>query len=148
MGRISCKSPSEASGNGHSFDIIEHPECEPGFHIRGQKGVLVTRLTLQLISEFDQIKEAPGDPILHADGKHSTRKAQLVTSPSCALANIMKKRWKLRDIEVIPKSLPADQYDKTSGGGGSIPAELDEEGCSYFWMLMKSSAKAAVLFLL
>ncbi|HON10573.1 MAG TPA: glycosyltransferase family 4 protein [Chitinispirillaceae bacterium] len=107
--------------NGCSFDIIEYPECgAEGFHIRGQKGLLVTRLHTpwQMISEFDQIKEAPGDPILLTlMEKHSARKAQLVTSPSCALAGIMKKRWKLRNITVIPNSLPADQYDKTSGGG-------------------------------
>ena len=57
----------------------------------------------------------------------------------------MKKRWKLRDIEVIPNSLPADQYDKTSGGGWIYTGRVEMRKGVHILTAYEELCKAAVL---
>lgn len=119
--RAVAKVVKELQNEGNSFDIIEYPECGgEGYYLKRSPGVRIAKLHTPwyMISEINRIREAPGDRILLTYiEKRSVGSAHLVTSPSQALADIIRKRWKLPRIEVIHNPLPSGEYHQTSGGG-------------------------------
>jgi glycosyltransferase involved in cell wall biosynthesis len=102
----------------HTFDIIEYPECgAEGFFLKNiSKQVVRLHTPWYMIRILDTIQEPILDRfILTTIEKIAVRNATHITSPSLALAKIIKKEWKTGDIRVIPNFLPSNGYKPSQG---------------------------------
>lgn len=104
------------------FDIIEYPECGgEGFLLQKKcTTALFARLHTpwHLIRRIDEIREPVGDHLLLPwIENRSVHNADMVTSPSQALAKLISKEWNVKQITVIPNPIPADAFCKKRGGG-------------------------------
>jgi len=111
------------SAESGAFDIVEYPECggEGTLLVRPRRGALVARLHTpwQMIRAFDAIAEPLPDRWLqnHLE-QSSVRKAAMVTAPSHALGDRIRRRWRLRPVRQHGNPLPCDRYAQASGTGG------------------------------
>lgn len=104
------------------FDIVEFPECgAEGYHLcganRSQKYVVRLHTPWSMVRKLDRIPECFADSLLLAFLERSVIcKAQMVTSPSRALADLLRQRWKIPAVQVYPNpvAVPASsgQLDK------------------------------------
>ncbi|MFP4015186.1 MAG: glycosyltransferase family 4 protein [Chitinispirillaceae bacterium] len=103
-----------------SFDVIEYPECgAEGFYLARERNLpLAVRLHTPwtLVRELDRIKEHPLDCMLQSYMEKSTiQRSRSVSSPSLALATLLKDRWHIREPAVFPNPIPIKSYRKRSG---------------------------------
>jgi glycogen synthase len=102
------------------FDIIEFPDCGgEGFYVKTvENGVPVARLHTPwaLVASLDGIKENPLEKTLlsHID-RTPVRAAIGVSSPTQSLADLVKKRWRLKQVSVFPNPVAADDFLLSSG---------------------------------
>ncbi|MBN1578632.1 MAG: glycosyltransferase family 4 protein [Chitinispirillaceae bacterium] len=104
----------------HRFDIIETPECgAEGLFVSprmGKRRIIRLHTPWEMIRRLDTLREPWGDrlllPLLE---KHAAKRADGVSAPSQAIADIMKKRWHLRKVTVIPNPLPTASFEPTVG---------------------------------
>jgi len=105
------------------FDIVEYPECggEGALLLRPRHGALVARLHTpwQMIRAIDGITEPPLDRWLQNRlERSSVRKAAMVTAPSRALGDRIRRRWRLRAVQQHGNPLPCDRYMPATGEDG------------------------------
>ena len=105
--------------DGCKFDIIEYPECGgEGLKISYPKTcVLVARLHTpwEIVRKYDLIKEPAGDRILlPLIEKLSVLRAHGITCPSNALSKLIKSKWNIKNIPVIPNPVPVKKFPLTS----------------------------------
>ncbi|MBN1130864.1 MAG: glycosyltransferase family 4 protein [Chitinispirillaceae bacterium] len=107
--------------SGCVFDIIEYPECgAEGFFLRHAAAATVARLHTpwELIRRYDDLPGPFTDHWLQNRMERvATRKASAVSSPSHALAQMMKARWRLKQVTVYPNPLPVSSYRPSDGTG-------------------------------
>jgi glycosyltransferase involved in cell wall biosynthesis len=102
------------------IDIVEYPECGgEGFYFARDKNLLkVARLHTPwaMVRKLDRISHHPLDECLldHIE-RSAVGNASFVTAPSHALAAIMKKRWKLPQVTVIPNPIPHAGFPPSKG---------------------------------
>jgi glycosyltransferase involved in cell wall biosynthesis len=104
-----------------TFDIIECPECgAEGFFLSRFAEKLVVRLHTpwKMIGRLDDLP-GPVTDVLFEDliEKSTARRARAISSPTQALAKVMKKQWGLNRVDVYPNPIPAATYPSTAGGG-------------------------------
>jgi glycogen synthase len=102
------------------FDIIEYPECggEGCYFSHLRDTIRVTRLHTpwEMVRRLDAIRESMFDRLALSYIERSTaRRASAVTCPSSALAKMLARKWKLKNIAVFPNPLPVSHY-ATAGG--------------------------------
>ncbi|MBD3421876.1 MAG: glycosyltransferase [Chitinivibrionales bacterium] len=104
-----------------AIDILEFPECgAEGYFISGLKAtVTVARLHTpwEMVRELDDIAESLPDRIVlgHCE-RQAVAKARLVTSPSRALADIVRTRWSLKSVTAYPNPIAPEEFPLTKGG--------------------------------
>jgi len=103
-----------------SFDIVEFPECggEGFFFVHIKQSVPVVRLHTPwvMVAALDSIRDTLFDRLLLAFIEWRTVKwAHGVSSPSRALADIICKRWKCKDIHVYPNPIDTREYNLSTG---------------------------------
>jgi glycosyltransferase involved in cell wall biosynthesis len=103
-----------------AIDIVEYPECGgEGFYFSNERGLSkVARLHTpwEMVRKLDNIMQLPLDRILLSYLERSAvRRASLITSPTHALAGILKKRWNLSEVIVIPNPIFHCSYSLTEG---------------------------------
>jgi glycogen(starch) synthase len=106
---------------GTFFDIIEYPECgAEGFFCTGAATITVTRLHTpwEIIQRYDGLPGPASDSMaLTFLEKTAAKQSAAITSPTHALAQLMKKRWGLKQVTVYPNPIPAARYTATAGNG-------------------------------
>ena len=112
---------SRLIGEGNRFDIIEYPECgAEGWYFSKVQTPTVARLHTpwEIVHRYDALREPLPDLLLQSHlERSSVRGASAVSSPSRALAERMRKRWRLRPVSVYPNGLPVRSYPHASGKG-------------------------------
>jgi glycogen(starch) synthase len=107
--------------SGTFFDIIEYPECgAEGFFCKSAAAATVARLHTpwEIIQRFDELPGPVSDRIaLTFLEKTAVKQSVAVSSPTHALAHLMKKRWGLKQVRVYPNPIPVASYSVTTGGG-------------------------------
>lgn len=103
-----------------TIDIVEYPECGgEGFYFSNEKGLCkVARLHTpwEMVRKLDKIRQLPLDrALLSYIERNAARRASLVTSPTQALAGILKKSWNLPQVIVIPNPILHRSYSMTEG---------------------------------
>ncbi|MBN1308707.1 MAG: glycosyltransferase family 4 protein [Chitinispirillaceae bacterium] len=107
------------NGN-HRFDIIEAPECgAEGLFVSPRMGKrLIIRLHTpwEMIRRLDMLREPWGDrlllPLLE---RRAAKRADGISAPSQAIAGIVKGKWRIRSVKVIPNPLPAASFGPATG---------------------------------
>jgi len=102
------------------YDIIEAPDCgaEALYMPRDSNRRFILRLHTpwEIIRELNKIKEPPGDyftlPFIE---RLTASRADAVSAPSKAVADIMRRKWRLDNVTVIPNPLPVSTFTRTSG---------------------------------
>lgn len=107
---------------GHKFDIIEYPECGgEGLEIKCPENcALIARLHTpwEIVRKYDLLRESPGDRILLPFiEKLSVLRSHAVSTPSNALSTLIKCKWKLKNIHVIPNPIQTEKIPLTKDYG-------------------------------
>jgi glycogen synthase len=104
---------------GERFDLIEYPECgAEGRYLLKVNVPTVVRLHTpwEIVHRFDALNDGAFDVALQSHLERTTaRAATAVSSPSRALADRMKKQWRLQRIAVYPNGLPVRSYQRARG---------------------------------
>lgn len=125
------------------YDIIEAPDCGaealylPGNSYR--RFILRLHTPWEIIRKLDRIKEPPGDyftlPFIE---RLTASRADAVCAPSKAISDIMRRRWHLDNITVIPNPLPISTFTRTSGNAWIYTGRIERRKGVY--MLIKAYA--------
>ncbi|NLE01242.1 MAG: glycosyltransferase family 4 protein [Fibrobacter sp.] len=102
------------------FDIVEYPECGAEAFFLNTQSKQVARLHTpwHLIHSLDKLKEPLLDQwSMDYMERKTVKNANIVTSPSVALAKHIRNRWRIGTIEVIPNPIPTNQYPQADGTG-------------------------------
>lgn len=111
-----------------NFDIVEYPECgAEGYYLNAHsKQVARLHTPWHLIHHLDNLDEGAIDlAFLDKIEKRSIVNAHIVTSPSQALADHIRKKWNIKNIFVIPNPLPSNQYEHATGPGWIYTGRLE-----------------------
>ena len=102
------------------IDIVEYPECGgEGFYVSTLPDIVkIVRLHTpwEMVRKLDRLRQPLADQYLLSHLERSAaRRASFVTSPTQALAGILKHRWRLPDCIVIPNPIPLSEFTATEG---------------------------------
>jgi glycogen(starch) synthase len=102
------------------IDIVEYPECGgEGFYFSRVKklpGIARLHTPWEMVRKLDGITQAPIDCFLHDFvERRAVQTASLVTAPTQALADILKRRWRLSQVFVVPNPIPTDAFSIAKG---------------------------------
>lgn len=110
---------SRMSAN-NTFDVIEYPECgAEGYYLTFKRLPLVTRLHTPwtMVRQLNRIKEHPLDCWLQKYLElRSITHAKAVTSPSSALATMLKEQWRVKNVVVFPNPLSVNRFKSEKTG--------------------------------
>jgi glycogen(starch) synthase len=119
--KTAARTVTSLKESGTFFDIIEYPECgAEGFFCKGAAKATVTRLHTpwEIIQKYDALPGPVSDRIaLTFLEKTAAKQSAAISSPSHALAGLMKKRWGLKQVTVYPNPIPVARYAATTGSG-------------------------------
>jgi glycogen synthase len=101
-------------------DIIEYPECGgEGYYFSEVRDIVkIVRLHTpwEMVRKLDDIRQPPCDRYLLSHIERSAaRHASFLTSPTQALAAIVKRRWRLSCSVVIPNPIPSTDFTLSEG---------------------------------
>ncbi len=96
------------------FDIIEYPECgAEGYYFSRSRLPSAVRLHTpwSMIRKLDRLDEHPFDRLILTQlEKITVKNSRITSSPSHALANLLKKEWNLENIAVYPNPIPIENF--------------------------------------
>jgi glycosyltransferase involved in cell wall biosynthesis len=103
-----------------SIDIVEYPECGgEGYYFSKDPALLkIARLHTpwEMVRKLDKIVQLPIDRyLLSFIEKSAIRRSSCITSPTKALADIMRHRWHLSQVHVIPNPISLASFSLTEG---------------------------------
>jgi glycosyltransferase involved in cell wall biosynthesis len=102
------------------FDIIEYPECggEGYYFFKADTIARIARLHTpwEMVRCLNGTRETAIDRVLlsHIE-RASVRKADAVTSPTKALAKLVRQKWHIKNISVFPNPAPGTGPNMRSG---------------------------------
>ena len=102
------------------FDLIEYPECggEGYYFLKADAVARIARLHTpwEMVRLLNGTRETTIDRVLlsHIE-RSSVLKADAVTSPTKALAEIVRKKWHVKNISVFPNPAPGTGPNRRSG---------------------------------
>ncbi len=104
------------------IDIIEYPECgAEGYYFSNEHAIVkIVRLHTpwEIVQKLDRLPQVPFDRSVCSHLERSAaRHAAFVTSPTQSLAELLKRRWHLRQPVVIPNPIPSIAYPFAEGNG-------------------------------
>jgi glycosyltransferase involved in cell wall biosynthesis len=103
-----------------SIDIVEYPECGgEGFYFSKDPALLkIARLHTpwEMVRTLDKlVQPLPDRFLLFFIEKSAARRSSGITSPTLALADIVRHRWHLSQVLVIPNPISLTSFSLTEG---------------------------------
>lgn len=118
-----CNAVNKLSRNS-SFDIIEYPECgAEGYFLSKKRFPTVVRLHTPwtIVHELNIANENPVDCLFQEYlERRSIKNAEIITSPSNAILNMLNKRWKIGQAFVFANPIPVSNYGRKKKGFGWV----------------------------